>query len=157
VAVVAAVAATAVWASIARPDAAEPLSDQSAAAPPAVATGLRAGLTEAVSTPVGDGLVQWSVSWELTWEPVPGAAEYVVHAVGPEGAASDPMRTVTAPVLRLTVAAGTTSEADRETAMRAQAAYRATQLGVTVAAVSADGEVGPRTNVIPVGSRLDSP
>jgi hypothetical protein len=90
----------------------------------------------------------------LTWEPVAGAVAYSVRAVGPEGRAEHPMRTVQEPRLGLSVAAGTTTEAERPRARDGQTAYRATQLGVTVAAVRGDGSVGPPTAVVPVGARL---
>jgi hypothetical protein len=65
----------------------EPSASAADATAPGLVTGLRAGLTDEVTKPAGQGLVEWSASWQLTWEPVPGAVEYVVHAVGPEGEA----------------------------------------------------------------------
>jgi hypothetical protein len=132
----------------------EPAASGTDVTTPALVTGLRAGLSEESSKPAGPGLVEWSASWRLTWKRVPGAAEYVVHAVGPEGKATAPMRVVTEPELILTVAAGTTTTADQPDALKAQAGYRATQLGVTVTAVSTDGVAGRPTDVVPVGSRL---
>ena len=132
----------------------DPSASAADAPAPGLVTGLRAGLTEEVVRPAGQGLVEWSASWQLTWEPVPGAEEYVVHAVGPEGEAKSPMRTVTDPELTLTVAAGTTTRAAQPDALKAQAGYRATQLGVTITAVSPDGMAGPPTDVVPVGSQL---
>jgi hypothetical protein len=131
-----------------------PSAGESGATAPAPVTGLRAGLSVEFLEPAGPGLVEWSASWRLTWEPVPGAVEYVVHAVGPEGKATSPMRVVTEHELTLTVAAGTTTTAAQPDALQAQAGYRATQLGVTVTAVSTDGVAGRPTDVVPVGSQL---
>ncbi len=83
---------------------------------------------------------------------MPGAVSYVLTAVGPEGEAPRPIRTVDRPEFSLSAAAGTTTEATRLRNRDAQAAYRATQLGVAVAAVYPDGTTGPRTPVVPVGS-----
>jgi hypothetical protein len=120
---------------------------------PAPPRGLATRLVDA-TTPTSGGLVRWTTRWELSWQPVPGAREYAVSAVGPEGEASSLMQTVREPRLSLSVAAGTTSEADRERNRDGQVAYRATQLGVRVAAVFADGTTGPLTEVIPVGAQL---
>lgn len=96
--------------------------------------------------------MRWTTRWRLRWDAVPGAREYVVLAVGPEGEASRPMRTVGEPGFELSVASGTTTEAARLSSRKAQAVYRATQLGVAVAAVFADGSTGPHTAVVPVSS-----
>ncbi len=106
------------------------------------------------TTPDPSGKVRWTTRWELSWQPVPDAREYAVSAVGPEGEASSLMRTVREPRLSLTVAAGTTSEADRRRNRDGQLAYRATQLGVRIAAVYPDGTTGPPSAVTPVGSEV---
>jgi hypothetical protein len=82
---------------------------------------------------------------------------YAVSAVGPEGEASSLLETVTQPRLTLSVAAGTTDAASRIAARDGQVAYRATQLGVRVAAVFPDGSTGPPSPVTPVGAILPSP
>jgi hypothetical protein len=154
VAVAAVLAATVAGAATLFDAGVEPSASAAEAKAPGMAVGLRAGLADEVTKPAGQGLVEWSASWQLTWEPVPGAVEYVIHAVGPEGEATSPMRTVAEPELTLTVAAGTTTRAALPDALRAQAGYRATQLGVTIMAVSSDGVAGPPTDVVPVGSQL---
>jgi hypothetical protein len=113
-------------------------------------TDLRGSL-EDTSTPTGAGLVRWTTTWELSWDEVPGAAVYEVYAVGPEGEASAPMRVLSEPLLRLSVAAGTTTSDDRQTQRDGQIAYRATQLGVRVVAVSRAGSRSPASPVVPVG------
>ncbi len=124
-----------------------------ASQPPA---GLASRLTDTVS-PAAGGQVRWTTRWELTWRPVPGAMAYAVSAVGPEGEASSLLETVTQPRLTLSVAAGTTDAASRIAARDGQVAYRATQLGVRVAAVFPDGSTGPPSPVTPVGAILPSP
>jgi hypothetical protein len=117
---------------------------------PTVPTDLRGSLHD-TSVPTGPGLVRWTTTWELAWDPVPGAATYAVYAVGPEGEASAPMRVLREPLLRLSVAAGTTSPGAQSAQRDGQVAYRATQLGVRVVAVSEAGARGPSSPVVPVG------
>ena len=109
------------------------------------------GALEDTSAPTGAGLVRWTTTWELAWDEVPGAAVYEVYAVGPEGEPSAPMRVLSEPLLRLSVAAGTTTSEDRQTQRDGQIAYRATQLGVRVVAVSKAGSRSPASPVVPVG------
>ncbi len=151
--VAAVVAATGTVAGVQLTDRTQPQGTVTASAPPAVPVRFRTALTDAVS-PAGGDLVSWSTRWRLSWDPVPGAVEYVVYAVGPEGKTSSEFRRIRDTSVTLTVAAGTTTEQSRPAARDAQASYRATQLGLTVVAVAGDGVVSGSSPVIPVGSRI---
>ncbi len=99
------------------------------------------------------GLVTWTTSWELTWEEVAGAASYAVWYATPEGDGTR-AHELDAPRLRLSVATGTTTPADRAVRRDQELTVTAAQLSVRVAARFPDGELGPASPWLPVGQAL---
>lgn len=120
----------------------------------AAPTGFRVRLdpTEVpVASAERDDLVQWTADWTITWEPVEGAAAHAVWFGSNEGAPDEPRRSVDAPELRLTAAAGTSPAARVASDRAAGLLFTSTQLLVSVAGRAADGTLGPRSPWYPVG------
>lgn len=93
----------------------------------------------------------WTTYWELTWNAVPGTVDYLLYYATAEGMSLQP-RQSTQPALRLSVARGIGTVADRdELGWRAQLAMMAVQLQVMVVARFADGSVGPASRRFSVG------
>jgi len=104
--------------------------------------------TDAGSTNVG---TVWTTYWELTWNTVPGAVDYLLYYTTVEGMSLQPYQS-TEPALRLSVARGIGTVADRdELAWKAQLAMMAALLQVMVVARFADGSVGPASRRFSVG------
>ncbi len=153
VAVALAVTATVAGGSALAAGGQDPVAPRPAAPRPVAApVGLRAELTDTrAAAPGRPGLVAWGVRWRLTWEPVPGATAYVLRFSGPEGPDPGPGRRLELPQFELEVARGLDPPSRLDRARALQLGYRSTQLAVTVAAVAADGTVGPATAALPVG------
>jgi len=130
-----------------------------AAAPPPAAPqrdrppgGFTAVLQDETGPRSGD-LVTWTTYWDLTWDEVAGADSYAVWYATPEGDGTR-AHELDGPRLRLSVATGTTTAADRAVRRDQELTVTATQLSVRVAARFPDGELGPASPWLPVGRPL---
>jgi hypothetical protein len=104
-----------------------------------------------ISGPRGEPLLRWRSAWTLTWQPLPDAQGYGVWFGTNEGAGPEPQRTLVAPELRLTAAAGTSPPDRYERERDAGLLFTSSQLLVSVAARTAGGGYGPRSPWYPVG------
>lgn len=118
-------------------------------------TGFQVSVDE-VDRPVSghDGMAmrEWQTAWELTWVPVEGAESYVVRYATNEGTAgSGSRRSVSEPLLRVEVSAGTSTVDRLEQDRAAGQLFTSSQLLVSVAATTGDGASGAASPWFPVG------
>lgn len=122
---------------------------------PGALTGFRVELDDEerpASGPAGAGPVTWESSWTLSWELVPEAESYAVYYGTNEGnSASEPERLVTVPSLRIQAAAGTSPPERLAQDRAAGLLFTSSQLLVSVAAVSSDGQQSSKSPWFPVG------
>lgn len=140
------------------PSGAAPAGTAAVAGPPLTApTGFGTAL-EHLQTPAAGGLTTWETTWRLSWQPVPGASGYVARYRTSEGGGGPGARRrdLTAPVLRVQAAAGTSPAARLDRDRRAGLLFTSSQLLVQVAPRAAGGD-GPWSPWYPVGDSSQGP